>query len=96
MLEAQVCCVDLQEAEREVPREEPTVPGEPPGVYGCDYQTLVHIAVLHAEARMALLSRDPQVRPFISQCSLSCHWPLYPIPCVHVLKTAGKKGMVLV
>jgi len=45
-----------------VPKEEPTVPGEPPGVYGCDYQTLAQIAVLHAEARIALLNRDPKVR----------------------------------
>lgn len=51
----------MQEAEGQVPKEEPTVPGEPPGVYGCDYQTLARIAVLHAEARIALLNRDPKV-----------------------------------
>ena len=44
-----------------VPQEEATVPGEPPGLYGCDYQTLSRISVLHAEARMALLHREPQV-----------------------------------
>ena len=49
-----------QEAAGEVPQEEATVPGEPPGIYGCDYQTLARISVLHAEARMALLHREPQ------------------------------------
>ena len=36
------------------------MPGEPPGIYGCDYQTLARISVLHAEARMALLHREPK------------------------------------
>ena len=43
-----------------IPQEEATVPGEAPGIYGCDYQTLASISVLHAEARMALLHREPQ------------------------------------
>lgn len=41
--------------------EEPTVPGGAPGVYGCDYKTLAQIAVLHAEARLALLNRNAKV-----------------------------------
>ena len=43
-----------------IPQEEATVPGESPGIYGCDYQTLARISVLHADARMALLRREPK------------------------------------
>ena len=41
--------------------EEITVPGEPPGVYGCDYRRLAGIAVLHAGARLDLLRGDSAV-----------------------------------
>ena len=59
-----------QEAAVKIPQEEATVPGESPGIYGCDYQTLARISVLHAEARMALLHREPQV----SNSSALSHW----------------------
>ena len=68
------------------------MPGEPPGVYGCDYQTLARIAVLHAEARMALLSRDAQVRPFISQLSLGCHWPPSSLPLCPCAQNVWEEG----
>ncbi|CAL8468137.1 g7676 [Coccomyxa elongata] len=45
----------LKAAEGNVLEEEITVPGEPPGVYGCDYKRLARIAVLHAGARLDLL-----------------------------------------
>jgi hypothetical protein len=48
--------------------EEATVPGEPPGVYGCDYRTLAYIAALHAEARLALLQENAQVRTRLLAC----------------------------
>lgn len=51
-----------QAAEGKVLDEEPTLPGEPPGVYGCDYKGLTRIAILHAGARLDLLKGDSAVR----------------------------------
>ncbi len=58
-----------QAAEEKVLDEEPTVPGEPPGVYGCDYKGLTRIAILHAGARLDLLKGDSAVRPPCSPCT---------------------------
>ena len=49
----------------------PTVPGEGPGVYGCDYRTLAQIYVLHAHARMALLTGQIKVAPLATRCGIS-------------------------
>jgi hypothetical protein len=51
----------VQAAEEKVLDEVPTVPGEPPGVYGCDYKGLTRIAILHAGARLDLLKGDSAV-----------------------------------
>ena len=52
----------MQREEEGIVEVQPTVPGRAPGLYGCDYKTLARIAVLHAEARLALLKGKPQVR----------------------------------
>lgn len=71
----------VQAAEGNVLEEEITVPGEPPGVYGCDYRRLTRIAVLHAGARLDFLQGDSAVSHLcLSMAFLSMH-----LLCSHVI-----------
>lgn len=71
----------VQAAEGNVLEEEITVPGEPPGVYGCDYRRLARIAVLHAGARLNLLQGDSAVSQLMHlPASRSMH-----LLCCHVI-----------
>lgn len=78
----------LQAAEEEVPEVEPTVPGQGPGVYGCDYKGLARIAVLHAGARLDLVRGDSAVmQPYF-------HDPHVP-PMSHVHSILTSEGRAL-
>eukprot|EP00884_Botryococcus_braunii_P021274 jgi/Botrbrau1/7830/Bobra.9_2s0011.1 len=61
----------LKIAEEKVPEEATTVPGDPPGIYACDYKTLARIMKSVAASRLALLHGRKQEAVGLMQKAVS-------------------------